>query len=61
MVTDSSTGIYVSNTDNLIIKNKASNNTTNYNITAGNAYGQIKIIGGGGSFVNTDPTANFEY
>ncbi len=55
------TGIYVSNTDNIIIGNKASNNATNYDIAAGNAYGQIRNVAGGGSFINTDPTANFEF
>ncbi len=62
LVTDTvGNGIRVTVGGNLIIRNAARNNTNDYNIVAGNAYGQIKNVAGGGSFVNTDPTANFVF
>ena len=55
-------GINVAGSSNIIIKNQVSGfGTPNYTIAAGNAYGQIINVAGGGSFVNTDPTANFEF
>ncbi|MHC4476854.1 MAG: right-handed parallel beta-helix repeat-containing protein [Planctomycetota bacterium] len=61
LVTRSDTGIYLLGTDNIIINNTARDNSNNYDIAAGNAYGQIINVAGGGSFVNSDPTANFEF
>ena len=61
-------GIDIDGTGNIIIKNTASDNTdvtgspsANYDIAVGNAYGQIINVAGGGGFINTDPTANFEF
>jgi parallel beta-helix repeat protein len=48
-------------TGNLIIKNRARNHTTNYDISGGNTYGQILNPAGVPGFVNDDPTANFEF
>jgi len=60
-VIDNDSGIDINGTGNIIIKNTASGNTPNYDIIAGNAYGQIINVAGGGSFVNTDPTANYSF
>jgi parallel beta-helix repeat protein len=60
-VTNNDYGIQVPLGGNIIVKNSASDNGINYNIAAGNAYGQIINVAGGGSFVNSDPTANFEF
>ena len=54
-------GIDVDSTRNFITKNTATMNTTDYAIAAGNSYGQIINVTSLGSFVNTDPTANFEF
>ena len=54
-------GFDVDGTGNLLIHNTARGNPLAYSIAAGNAYGQIINVAGGGSFTNTDPTANFEF
>ncbi len=53
-------GIDVDQSGNLIIRNSASNNTTNYDIIVGNHYGQIVSLPGAG-FTNSNPWANFEF
>ena len=53
-------GIDVDFGGNLIIRNSASNNTTNYDIAVGNHYGQIVSLPGAG-FTNSNPWANFEF
>jgi parallel beta-helix repeat protein len=59
-VTYNDYGIKVDQPNNLVIGNRASNNAvTSYSIAVGNAYGQVMNVAGGGSFANTDPTANF--
>lgn len=58
-------GIDVDSTMNLIIRNHASGNTgagtpnADYDIAAGNDYGQIITLTGSGSFTSTDPNANY--
>jgi parallel beta-helix repeat protein len=54
-------GIDVDDTDNIIIKNSASGNTTDYDIVAGNAVGAIIDCTGGCNSINADPWANFRY
>ena len=54
-------GINVWGSGNFITSNRARGNTTDYTIAAGNAYGQIINVAGVGSFVNTDPTANYRF
>lgn len=52
-------GIRVEGTNNLVIKNSSCSNTgTDYDIAAGNNYGQI-LVGPGAGFVNSNPWANF--
>jgi parallel beta-helix repeat protein len=53
-------GIDVDYTGNIIVKNSASDNTTDYDIAAGNAYGQIVDMTAGGA-ITADPWANFRY
>ena len=69
-VTDADRGIDVDGTGNLIIKNAASGNTTNYDIVANNKVGvivsapnSIAISGstGGAGVGTTDPWANISY
>lgn len=60
-VTDNTRGIDVDSDGNLIIRNSARGNTSNYDIVAGNSYGQIINVAGAGSFVSTDPSANFAF
>jgi hypothetical protein len=74
-VTRNLTGILVTGTENLIVKNSSSKSSpasTNYSIVAGNRYGQIvDITAGGTAAVNgnsapattstSDPWANFSY
>jgi parallel beta-helix repeat protein len=73
-VTRNSTGILVNGTENVIIRNTASNTTANYNFVAGNRYGPIidltsagtpAVTGTGNSAAGTtlsaDPWANFAY
>lgn len=48
-------------TDNYIASNRASNNTTDYDIVAGNLYGQIINGTAGGQIASTDPYANFRF
>ena len=45
---------------NIIIKNSASGNTTDYDIAAGNAVGAIIDMTAGGT-IAADPWANFRY
>ncbi|MCG3125292.1 MAG: hypothetical protein CHACPFDD_00110 [Phycisphaerae bacterium] len=65
-------GVDVDSTGNLIIRNTARSNTTNYDIVAGNRYGPIIDITAGGTAAvtgnsaastmsTTDPWANFAY
>ncbi len=62
-VTDNDRGIDVDGTDNIIIRNSAGNNTTDYDIGADNAYGPIVLVGQVGDITtvpNADhPWANF--
>jgi parallel beta-helix repeat protein len=71
-VSSNDRGIDVSGGSNLIIKNSASNNTTNYNIAVNNRYGPIVDLtalgsaavtgnSAAGTTVNADPEANFAY
>jgi parallel beta-helix repeat protein len=70
-VTDNDRGIDVDVSGNLVIRNSASGNTSNYEIVAGNAVGAIVVtaasvaISGNGPFASsltsTDPWANFSY
>ena len=57
-VIDSDRGIDVDVTGNIIIKNTARGNTTNY-IVAGNTVGPI--LGISDPIVSTNPWANFSY
>jgi parallel beta-helix repeat protein len=59
-VADNAYGIYVLYDGNLIIKNSAGNNSTNYSIVGGNHYGQI-INSPGAGFTNNNSWANFEW
>jgi parallel beta-helix repeat protein len=70
-VTDNDRGIDIDISGNLIIRNSASGNASNYEIVAGNAVGAIVVTGasvaisGSGPFASsltsTDPWANFSY
>lgn len=53
-------GVYVSSSQNLIVRNSASGNSTNYAIAAGNDYGAI-ISNPGTNFSSSNPWANFEF
>jgi hypothetical protein len=53
-------GVDADGTDNIIIKNSATGNTTNYDIAAGNVVGQIIDMTGGGT-IDADAWANFRY
>ncbi|NUP89416.1 MAG: right-handed parallel beta-helix repeat-containing protein [Candidatus Sumerlaeia bacterium] len=60
-VTANDSGIVVSNTDNLIVRNTSTNHTGgNYGIAAGNDVGAIIALPGTGAFASTQPWANFE-
>ena len=48
-------------TGNFIAGNRAKNNTTDYDIVAGNVWGQIVDMTAGGQISTTDPYANFRY
>jgi len=48
-------------TGNFIASNRAGGNTTNYNIIAGNVWGAITNMTGGGVIATTDPYANFYF
>lgn len=52
-------GLRIESPGNLIIRNSASRNTTNYSIVPGNRNAQI--IAPGEDFVSTDPCANFVF
>jgi parallel beta-helix repeat protein len=59
-VIDNAIGIKVTSTNNLIIRNMASDNTiSNFNIVAGNKDAQVLTPGTG--FTSTDPWANFSF
>ncbi len=62
-VTDNDRGIDVDGTDNIILKNTARGNTTNYDIVAGNAYGPLTGVSGIGDISGTadHPWTNFQY
>jgi parallel beta-helix repeat protein len=70
-VTNSTRGIDISGVNNLIIKNSASGNTTNYNIASGNSVGPIVTAATNASAITSnsapstlnsvDPWANFSY
>ncbi|MCA9306596.1 MAG: right-handed parallel beta-helix repeat-containing protein [Phycisphaerales bacterium] len=70
--TDNDRGIHVTGLNNLILKNSCADNTTHYQIVAGNRYGAIVNITAGGAaavtgsaaastLLTTDPWANFSY
>jgi parallel beta-helix repeat protein len=59
-VAENGVGIDVDHSGNIIIKNSASGNTTDYDIVAGNTYGQIVDMTAGGA-ITADPWANFRY
>jgi len=48
-------------TGNYIASNRASGNTTDYDIVAGNVWGAIVNMTGGGLIATTDPYANFQF
>ncbi len=67
-VTTNDRGIHVSASGNLVLRNSATSNTTNYVISANNGYGPIVNITASGtaavtgnSATSTDPWANFAY
>jgi parallel beta-helix repeat protein len=71
-VTDNDRGIDVDSTGNLILRNSASDNTTNYEIAADNRYGPIEDITAGGTAAvsgssapgtasSSNPWTNFSY
>jgi hypothetical protein len=53
------TGIQVSGVNNLVVRNSASGNMTQYSIVAGNK--AAEILTPGASFTSTDPWANFSF
>ena len=59
-VTDNDRGIDVDNSGNLIIRNSASGNGSNYVIVGGNHDAQV-ISSPGTGFVSTNPWANFSF
>ncbi len=59
-VTGNDWGVLVENAGNIIMRNTASGNATNYSIAAGNSVGGIVNVAGAG-FTNTNPWVNFEY
>ena len=59
-VTDNDRGIDVDAGGNLVVRNSASGNSTEYAIVAGNHDAQ-RISSPGAGFVSTDPWANFEF
>lgn len=60
-VVDNDRGIDVKYAGNIIIKNTASGNGTNYDIVAGNAVGDILDFTSGGTITSNNPWANFEF
>lgn len=56
-VTRNATGIDVNGNDNLVVRNSAEDNTTDYSIVVGNSDAQVLAPGSG--FTSTDPWANF--
>ncbi len=65
LVTDCTLGIQVQGASNLIVRNSASLNTTNFDIAPGNAYGPIVNVAGVGNITAVTnavhPWANFEF
>ena len=60
--TDNDHGIWVEDSGNLIIRNSVSGNTTgSFTIAAGNNFGTIVVLAGGGAFSSTNSWANFEF
>lgn len=57
------TGILVDSgaTRNIVIRNLAYSNTTNYSVASGNTIGPIVNSTAGGTITNTNPWANFSY
>jgi parallel beta-helix repeat protein len=65
-VTHNTEGIAINFAGNIIVKNTATTNGTNYNITAGNSYGPIFIVAGAGDISTvaggaSHPWTNFSY
>jgi parallel beta-helix repeat protein len=54
-------GISVQGPGNLLTGNRVSGATTPFQIAAGNAYGAILNVAGGGAITGADPTANLVY
>lgn len=61
VVEDNNLGIYAFNGGNLIIKNSAADNLTNYVLNVGNATGILIKVSGGGAIVSDNPWANFQF
>jgi parallel beta-helix repeat protein len=60
--TDNDHGIWVEDSGNLIIRNSASGNTTAaFTIAAGNNFGTIVVLAGGGAFSSTNAWGNIEF
>jgi hypothetical protein len=59
-VTDNVTGISVVQIGNVVLKNTASGNTTNYAIIGGNAVGEI-LNAAGSTITSANPWANLEF
>jgi hypothetical protein len=59
-VVESDYGVWVAGYSNLVVRNTARGNNTNYFITASNSVGGIANVGGL-SFTNTNPWTNFEF
>jgi parallel beta-helix repeat protein len=47
--------------DNFIVGNTCHGNTTNFDVSAGNALGTVVDVTAGGAVTSTIPWANFEY
>ncbi|MCC6675698.1 MAG: right-handed parallel beta-helix repeat-containing protein [Phycisphaerales bacterium] len=59
-VSDNDIGIWVADTGNIVIRNSATSNATNYTIVAGNTKGTI-IAAAGADITTGNSFANFEY
>ncbi|MFO0984984.1 MAG: right-handed parallel beta-helix repeat-containing protein [Planctomycetota bacterium] len=60
-VTGNPRGIDVDSAGNMVFGNTVSANTTNFDIVAGNAVGQVVNVTGNGSFSSTNAFANLQY
>ena len=58
---DTEIGLHVAGTDNLIIRNSARANSTNYTITGGNELAPIVTNPGSNGFADAKPWSNFAY